>query len=33
MEAFETLLTELANRPETWFARGDQILENIRTHI
>ena len=30
MDAFEALLADLAARPETWFARGDQITDIYR---
>jgi allantoinase len=32
MDAFEALLAELAARPDTWFARGADILDAYRTN-
>lgn len=31
MDAFEALLATLAARPETWFARGDQIVDRFES--
>ncbi len=33
MDAFEGLLANLKARPETWFARGSDILESYRSHM
>jgi peptidoglycan/xylan/chitin deacetylase (PgdA/CDA1 family) len=33
MDAFERLLADLAARPETWFARGSDILDNFRSQM
>ncbi|MGY2736743.1 polysaccharide deacetylase family protein [Sphingomonas sp. UYP23] len=30
MDAFEALLADLAARPDTWFARGDEIVDRFR---
>lgn len=32
MDAFERLLADLAARPDTWFARGSDILDTFRPH-
>ncbi len=33
MDAFERLLADLAARPETWFARGSDILDSFRSQM
>ncbi|KMS56477.1 polysaccharide deacetylase [Novosphingobium barchaimii LL02] len=33
MDAFERLLAELAARPQTWFARGSDILDSFRSQM
>jgi peptidoglycan/xylan/chitin deacetylase (PgdA/CDA1 family) len=33
MDAFERLLTDLSARPQTWFAKGSEILDSYRNQI